>query len=315
MIDNIQPNWLIVKPDNVEKIGGLWVPDTANKDWVNFSGTIVKICDSLRYEDESNHSMPWDVDLELMVVDKVWYNGICNSEARPRSKDNRFGEGRGFEENGEYYMFMHYQDVFVAKRGDRIICPNGFILAEPIEEIYSSKIILINQPETFKNRCIIKYIGEPIREYKFGRESAVIAPDDPSIKAGDEVLIMPHGGILVDQYNKEIDAKNFYRFRRHDIVAKIIDDKLFPVSDRILIKEENPEKVLKSGLILLDKTELRGDGRWGFVVGHGGLCRETNIGERVFYPNSEVIDLEFKGQKYKLCREFQLLLNDESHTI
>lgn len=316
MIDNLFPNWLIVKPHNITKIGGIWIPDNVNKDWVNFSGTVVKICGELRYEQGNENTMQWDVDKELMVGDTVWYNGICNMEAKPRSPQNKYGMGRGFEENGEYYMFMHYQDVFVAKRGDKVVCVNGFILGEPVkEDSYSGKIILINQPESFKNRCTIRHIGKPLREYKFGVEHQIVPPDDPSIKEGDEVLLMPNGGIGVDESRNGVeDGKYFYRFRRHDIIAKIVDNKLQPVSDRVLIKEENQDKVLKSGLILLDKTELRGDGRWGEVVGHGGLCRGTKNGQKVFYSHSESVDLEFDGETYQLCRERDILLeNDIQH--
>lgn len=308
MIENISANWLVIKPHNLEKIGNLWIPDNANKDMLSFSGTIKSMCKSLRYQDGTNHTMLWDVDIELKVGDTVWYNPLCNIEAQPRSKQNHYGEARGFEEDGEYFMFVHYQDIFVAKRGDDIICPNGFILAEPVKDFKDSKIILINGQKSFKNRCIIRHLGNPVKEYKFGKEEGVPI-DDLSIKSGDEVLITPNGGILLDEARKEIDGgKSFYRFRRQDIIAKIIDNKLSPVSDRVLIKEDSPEEILPSGLIL-PKTELRGDGRYGTVVGYGGLCRNTQLGSRVFYQHSKSIDVVFNEEEYKMTREPMILAN------
>lgn len=313
MINNVFANWLVIKPHNLEKIGSLWTPDSANSDMLSFSGTIINMCQTLRYEEGTNHTMLWDVDIELKTGDKVWYNPLCNIEAHPKSKQNPHGEARGFEEDGEYYMFVHYQDIFVAKRGDDIICPNGFILAEPVKDSKESKIILINGQKSFKNRCVIRHIGCPVKEYKFGKEFEGVAPDDMSIKPGDEVLITPNGGILLDEARKEIDGgKSFYRFRRQDIIAKIIDNKLSPVSDRILIKEDNPEKILPSGLIL-PQTELRGDGRWGTVIGYGGLCRDTNVGDRVYFQHSKSIDVEFEGEKFKMTRECKILLNELAH--
>jgi co-chaperonin GroES (HSP10) len=311
-LQQIFPNWLVIKPHKLEKIGGLWIPQSANLDFENFTGTIVKMCTELRYEEGNANSMPWDVDLELKHGDTVWYNPLCNHEARPRSETNRFGKGQGFEENGQFYMFVHYQDIFIAKRGDEIICPNGYILGEPVDDTKKYSIILINQPENFKNRCIIRHTGKPVKEYMFGKEVAV-APDDTTIQDGDEVLLMPFGGISLDENRKEIDGgKSFYRFRRRDILAKIVDGVLLPVSDRIFVKEDCGEKVTKAGIILLPDAELRKDGRWGTVECFGGLCRSTTEGQRIYYNHSDSIEIEFNGVKLKAIRERDVLLDKET---
>lgn len=313
-IRQLGANWLLVKPHQITKIGNIYIPDTSDKSMLSFTGEIVRCCDNLYYEEQSHNTMPWDVDLELKVGDTIHYNPFCNVDALPLSIDNPYGRGHGmYDDNGEFYMFMHYRDVFFAQRGNDIICVNAFVLGEYIDDVKESLIILLDKSNmSYRNRCKVVSVGAPAREYSFGLSDENFAPDDKSIEVGDELLLMPYMALPVDKHSKLLDRdKDFCRFRRRDVLAKITETELVPVSRWVVIEEPNGETTLPSGIILLDRNEAeKKDARRGKIISIGGMTRYSSVGDNVYYNHSDGIDVKYNDKHYKFVLETKILINN-----
>lgn len=297
----INNNWLIIKPHQLKKLGNMWLPDIANLDMVNFSGTVVDMCESLEYNKLYKNTLFWDTDNELEIGDTVWYNPLCNQELNKM--------GRGFEKDGELYMFVHYHDIFIATRNSNVVCTNGWILGEPIQGKRSA-IILPGGERIWSNHCRIRYVGKPVREYNFGDTSAS-GKDDPSITLEDEVILIPFAGILLDESRKDIDGgKSFYRFRRRDVLARIIDGKPEAVSDRVIMKPDGSASKI-GAIIIPESTETRKDGRWANIVSSGSFCKSKK-GERAYYKHSWAMTVHINEVPYEVSREQDVLITAPS---
>lgn len=108
----------------------------------------------------NEYSMEWETEMNLKAGDKIWvdYLAALNAEKKYHVVC----------ENIKYY-FIKYENIFLVKRGNRIIMLNGYILISPYQKKIKRKIIL---PDTLKKKDdndefgIVKRIGEPNFQYR-----------------------------------------------------------------------------------------------------------------------------------------------------
>jgi len=217
-------------------------------------GEVIALPDSLKYGKMMEGSLLHKTQQELKVGDKVifhylvFHNAVYNTES---------GNARYFLQNGKIYLFVKYDQIFLAMRdspfgnmvmseadiyanslvkGDddtwkSVIMVNGYCLLEPIEHDYSAtESIGIVIPEYIKKRAdanygIVRYLGSCNEEYKFGG----YPNDDDTLAVNDVVGLdqncdIPLQYSMHNTFNKDI---NYWRVERKNIksiVANVNDE-------------------------------------------------------------------------------------------
>lgn len=134
------------------------------------SGKIAKIPEKLECWKENKDSMAWDTEIEAEVGDNVWFYAMAAHS------------GEKLLSQGKKYVIMSYEDLYVAKRGDRVICLNGNVLLKPI--IIHEKALSYSSEYVDPNYAIIAHIGSINKEYE-----TEYREDDSRLKEGMKVCI------------------------------------------------------------------------------------------------------------------------------
>jgi chaperonin GroES len=85
---------------------------------------------------------------------------------------------------------------------------------------------------------------------------------------------------------------------------------LKPVNDRVVIKPSTPEEKTKGGIIIPDSAKEQPAQGIVIAVGPGkdGNMMNTHEGDRVLYGKYAGQEIEFKGEKYLVLREDEILV-------
>lgn len=135
-------------------------------------GVVFKCCDKLFYQKDDPYTMSWDTDIMIQEGDQVWFNYIVSTHTVTLDVD------------GEMYLLIPYGDLFVAKRGETVIPLNGYVLLEEVKKEEVSFLYLAETDKMDQRRGIVRYVGEPNREYRVDAFS-----DDIDIAEGDMVQL------------------------------------------------------------------------------------------------------------------------------
>jgi len=181
-------------------------------------GEVIKVPDTLFFHLKSydtypygGESMPWDCDMELQPGDTVVHTFMERHDIVNIEVD---------DEPGELYRLMPYDDIYVARRGDKVIPLNGYCLCEEVEkEKFSSVLDLVHEDPVDKEARKPAYVGKPNRKY---RESGT---DDGSEISPGDIIIKRRGDIHIrleeDLHRRFFDSPVMYFIiQRRDIYAK-----------------------------------------------------------------------------------------------
>lgn len=305
-------NQILVEPIHRDRIGNIFIPDNSDdaRQYVSVIGIVKQLPEKLVYSKNNYNSVHVKTTIELKVGDTVWYHFLCYSEAANGIDRLEYQSGRSLpasfiEYEGKRHLLLNYNDCYCAKRGDDVFALNGYVLAEP-DEREKTKLILPDRDQTPIGLCTVLSTGHLIEEYKFGMET-IIPPDDPTIVAGDRILIPMHRGNMVEKFHDDIiKGKKIYFFQRRDILCKITDNSITPISDRLLIKPHEQEE--KKGSIFIPQTvESRGyAARAGEVVA-SGVFATIQPGTTVHYDHSYSSRVEIGGNKWVAVRQTDIL--------
>jgi hypothetical protein len=128
--------------------------------------------------------MTWDVNMELMIGDYIWFSVLESKNATEIVCE------------GVTYRSIPYQDCYVAKRryswqdvpdiasATEIICLNGMVLLKPCFCPVLGDLDHFSQKTIDMTRGIIKFVGSPPNAYI--RENFSHIED---LRVGDEVLL------------------------------------------------------------------------------------------------------------------------------
>lgn len=141
-------------------------------DMAEVHGTVVLCPDKLYYNPEDPYSMSWLTDMAIKVGDEVWFNFIASTHCS------------GFIIDGELYLFILYADLFIAKRGDEVIPLNGYVFLTEVKKETTSFLYIAGEDKVDMRRGVVRYVGEPNREYRISSFS-----DGIDITEGDKVQI------------------------------------------------------------------------------------------------------------------------------
>jgi len=180
---------------------------THRADFTEVYAQVFRVPDKLYYNREDQHSMAWDCDMELEIGDMVWFNTMESFNAVE------------IECEDEFYRLIPYSDIYVAKRKQKVIVLNGYVLCEPIFTSIEHRLAIENKKED-KSRGIVRFVGKSNREYQ--RPEYV---DFVDLQVGDEVLFNPNTPLFPlerKSYLAHFDGNNLYNVVQRRRVAMVL---------------------------------------------------------------------------------------------
>lgn len=202
-----------IKADNEIIIGGKkFILDNEYLELQNITivGKVLAVPESIIYDTQNyGYSMEWDTDMELKVGDTVWctYMSVKNSM---NGNDPKIINGN---------PCIPYGSCIVAKRGDEVICLNGYVLIEPVRRDDVCGLLppmIADSPNL--NVGYIRHIGTPNREY-FDKTY-----DDDMYSVGDLVCFEDVNNLTLEyETQRFFSDKELFRMQRRDIICKIIN--------------------------------------------------------------------------------------------
>lgn len=194
------------------------------------TGHIVAVPDKLLYSRNNANSIEWDTDMEAHVGDYaiVYFMAATNAFRKNIAKSLE-------DENGDHYMFVKYENIYLVKRGDTILPLNGYCIAEPVMD-HELKVlhdrynkmgfeIPLNMRRKFSTKVVkIVYTGNANRQYRRKH----LSDDGIEINPGDFVSIQLYADIPIEyDIHKTLDPeKNYVRLQRTHMTALVYDRRL-----------------------------------------------------------------------------------------
>ena len=176
-LDNIKliNNKVLVKPvidTRKKRLGNTDITLDIDIDWDEDAHSrrvveIVRNPEKLSYSQKykSRSSMSWETEIEVLPGDIVWVRSLA-------AIGNDDTQLTMIISEGDTYYLINYEDFIVAKRGEEVICLNGYILVQPNREDYSYyKYVFVPSSissEATAKSWVIKYFGKPNKSYKRG---------------------------------------------------------------------------------------------------------------------------------------------------
>lgn len=175
------------------------------------AGEVVAVPEKLVYNtDPDRYSLEWDTDMELQVGDVIIYNylAVKNSMHMKQFIDHEV-------------VCIPYDKIYVAIRGEEIICINGNILVEPEDEFVDT---FLHVPENakIKSKQIgrVAYAGKPNRQYRAYVINFGIKSGDEAVNVGDRILFNWNDAIPIQpnaELRGEITRGLLYRMQHKDV--------------------------------------------------------------------------------------------------
>lgn len=222
MIKRIPTNYVLVEQDlehneEVELSSGakLYVDPTFEPEkHSKIKGKVLAVPDKIYFDKIDEASMEYDVDMDVQVGDEVYFHYLSSGKAV---------KGRmTYEVDGKRCIFIPYDKLFFAKRGDDVIMLNGWMLVEPIEDTIDTTLVI---PDTMRGHSKkigkIKHCGSHVRKYKFYPD---VCEHNITVADGDRVIFTKHSDIPVEYDLHNTLGTKVFRMQRKDIIAIITDD-------------------------------------------------------------------------------------------
>jgi hypothetical protein len=205
---------ILVDEFETSKIGSIHINPVGDETRSSFaarSGLVIKIPVNT---DILQMGYDFKSEMELEVGDKVWWSANATGNLLLLKENARF------EVEDKEYIIIPYPEIYLAKRGDKMIALNDRCIAVKTEAVKSSIIDLsvssLSEPPP--DRFKVVYVPSFHGKYASGRQII-------RCEIGDTVKIDSNGGVagkLEDDHRSELDE--FYYFRSADILAKQTKD-------------------------------------------------------------------------------------------
>lgn len=200
-------------------------------------GEVIGVPSKLYFKNGDHTGLKWRTEMELQIGDRVIMKRPALSMAL--SKD----QGSWFEENGEVCIFLRYDEVIIAIRGEEKIVLNSFVIVSPLQLKYNTHLIV---PDVAKKDSMyfgtVKYIGSPNQEYhvtKNSKHEDVVLSDEiiwvrnedeqlkidvVELQVGDLVQFPKSSAIPIEpELFRTLGGKEekLYRMQRFNIICKL----------------------------------------------------------------------------------------------
>jgi co-chaperonin GroES (HSP10) len=278
----LAPNRVLIKivEKNVDRktpSGIIMISDT---DWqpadhADRYGVIVQLPAALKRE----RSHLWETSCEVLPGDTCWFDVMISENT-----------DKIITETTEYIL-LDYFSLHIVKRGDDIICLNGYALFSPMKEETTSNIISINEDKYDARYGVLKHKGS-VNTYLHGG-----LKDDENIQVGDICIFKSQPVMLESEYHARL--KDQYRISQlHNVVGYIRDGKLSPTINHVVVEPIMTFQT-PSGIFLPNVKKADALGK---VISSG--CKEIHEGDTINYHHGSATKIEFEGKKHIIYSEY-----------
>lgn len=270
---------------NKKTESGIIMISETDMDWspathTNRVGVIIQ--QAMFLKKQPNHL--WRTTVETEIGDKVWFDYMVTKNCDTI-----------ITETNEYKL-LDYYDLIVAKRGEDIICLNGYCLFSLCRDEVKS-VLAIDTGKYDARLGIMEYMGSCNGYYFDG------IVDDDYLSIGDKCVFKLPPILLEDDYYACFNMKEKYRIsQRYNVVAYYRDDVITPTVNHVLVE---PEYDTHKGLIEIPDIYRKpnGCGRVEFSMIDG-----IHEGDRIKYFPSSCTTIEQEGKKYQIANAKDILV-------
>lgn len=178
------------------------------------SGTVVVLPNQLIYNKkkrENKISMEFDVDMELQLNDKVWFDYLCQINA---VTDKLIVDT---EEHGLCFL-CKYEDIYCFDRNGEIELVNGWVWIRRIERDAESaglELKFSDKNKFIPGQAIIVKAGKPVKDYLDG-----INEEPIDFNGGEQVIYDPRFGHEMEySMHRSLTESEVMSIRRKHIYA------------------------------------------------------------------------------------------------
>lgn len=225
-------NYILIKPDDYSAPvlpGGLMIYQDTSYEVEKHSpqsGVVIKHPEKLDYQVKGIAEIDFDTLMELIDNDYVIFDYTAVKAA---------------QEHGMMFgglAAIKYTDIYMVCRDKEIFAVNGRVVVEPMNE-HSGYNIIIPPSADRKSLTIgkVHYSAKPLGGYKllpeYGADNEITSP-------GDMVLFHPVDAIPLqyDTHQRVMHGNTLYRMQHLDICAKIVDGKVIPINNYVVIRQD-----------------------------------------------------------------------------
>ena len=164
------------------------------QDHVSCRGVVTVVPEKLPFDREITPSMEWKTEIEVQVGDTVWMDYHAVLLALGKSFDEaQESEEPLFDDEGVY---IKYQDLFMAQRGDMFIMLNGYVLVElEGQKMPSTSLIIHDRIKNLKSKRIGKVVHIGNKNSEYLHENYI----DGDVSVGDHVVFMDYANRKLEQ--------------------------------------------------------------------------------------------------------------------
>lgn len=179
------------------------------------AGVVIRTPSRIYFNPKDPNSAEYETDQELLEGDTVVFHYLCFQTAIERRQC--------FTVNGEIYLLIKYDQIFLAKRDEDVIPINGWLIIEPDDEEVNIGTLI--KPDQLLNRKslthgTIRFAGTIVRNY-----ASIYTKDKPfdtdEVSIGDHVTFSKEDSIPLQYELHQIieKGKTLYRAQRKDILT------------------------------------------------------------------------------------------------
>lgn len=193
---------------------------------------IVKVCKELTpFRDKSGTTheggVQWIVPITVQPGDIAlcYFFPIVNALEGTHERERNYTNGRRFDVDGDIYIFLKYDEIFCAKRGEEIITVNGFNIAKRLPGKYNQGGIEIpmSMDVMSDNYAQIVYPALPVLEYVEENFAGIqVSEGLKPIESGSIIKCNPKM-VIETEYDMKTDffGEVYFRIQQKDIFTVV----------------------------------------------------------------------------------------------
>jgi len=191
------------------------------QDHVSCRGVVTVVPGKLPFDREDSHSMEWKTKVEIEVGDTVWMDYHAVLLALGKSFDEaQESEEPLYDDDG---IYIKYQDLFMAMRGNDFIMLNGYVLVElEAQKMPSTSLIIHDRIKNLKSKRIGRVVRVGNKNLEYLHENYV----DGDVSVGDHVVFMDYANRKLEQDLHKTLGENIHAVQGRFILGVLDFDKV-----------------------------------------------------------------------------------------
>lgn len=160
----------------------------------------------------------WISENDIRVGDRCWVSYLSVQNALVCQG------GMAIDVEGETYIAIHENSVFLITRGDQVVMQNDYVLVEPVEKqddvtdrLKKIGMIALNQDEDDQRLGIVRHVNNRPIKYIYKKKKQV------DVSPGDKVMFMNVSDIPLeyDLHARFDNGKKYFRMQSYQLLVVV----------------------------------------------------------------------------------------------